>query len=138
MWIEINLFLESDILDYTYACSNKWYNIHQNRQHWLHLCFICIIYIGLVNIEYKLGCLYSVNILASGPTTLKFSQICDFSEDLSFSHPTVPPNILFLKLRLVFKFFFFLNLRFLQRACHQCFFRLSLEKNLRFLRQSWN
>ena len=33
------------------------------------------------------------NDLASGPPTLRFSQIWDFSENLSFSHQTVPPNI---------------------------------------------
>ena len=38
--------------------------------------------------------------LASGPPTLRFSQIWDFSEDLSFSHQTVPPNKCFLKLKL--------------------------------------
>ena len=62
--------------------------------------------------------------LASGPPTLRFSQIWDFSENLSFSHQTVPPNKCCLKLKLIFEFFLQSEI-FLKRACHQHFSSLT-------------
>ena len=61
---------------------------------------------------------------ASGPPTLRLSQIWDFSENLSFSHQTVPPNKCFLKFKLSCEFFLHSEI-FLKRACHQHFFSLT-------------
>ena len=61
---------------------------------------------------------------ASRTPTLRFSQIWDFSENLSCSYQTVPPNTFFLNSDLSSSFFSILRF-FIKCVCHQQFFSLT-------------